>query len=374
MAGENIWRRIIRFSNVMRIISIGIIVALLISYFTPLVHPKNLWILPFFGLAYPITIVVAILTIFYWVILKSIRWSVVLTILLLFGIPYMNRLIGWNDTEKKIEHVQTSIKVLSNNVQIFDLYDENREKKYETRDSIFNYAITENPDIVCFQEFYSKDNPTDFSTYALFRKQFGAVDSHHRFIYKKVGRQHFGVALFSKLPIIAKGEVIFEMEDDKNYNFCIYVDVVKNTDTFRIYNVHLQSFRISRIDYEREEKSSVVKQLVERLRNAYPRRADQALRVTEHIATSPYPVVICGDFNDTPVSFVYSRFANQLKDAFLESSSGIGSTYVGKLPAGRIDYIFHSPSLIASDFKIQEHAISDHRAISCVINKISENE
>jgi endonuclease/exonuclease/phosphatase family metal-dependent hydrolase len=88
-----------------------------------------------------------------------------------------------------------------------------------------------------------------------------------------------------------------------------------------------------------------------------------------HVETSPYPTIVCGDFNDTPMSYAYNQFNRSLMDAFRNCSSGIGSTYVGKVPAGRIDYIFHTNDLNSSHFVIQEEAYSDHRAISCKIFK-----
>ena len=89
----------------------------------------------------------------------------------------------------------------------------------------------------------------------------------------------------------------------------------------------------------------------------------------EHVETSPYPVIVCGDFNDTPLSYTYNQFNKSLIDAFRNCSSGIGPTYIGRVPAGRIDYIFHSKSLNSMDFKIQEGEYSDHRAVSCRIFK-----
>jgi endonuclease/exonuclease/phosphatase family metal-dependent hydrolase len=361
-------KKILRFSNLVRIGTIILIASFLIAYATPFIHPKNIWILPFFGLAYPILLFIAVITFIYWLLLRSVKWSIAVFLTVAIGYPYIFLLFAYGEVNELPANEKTSITILSNNVQIFDLYDENREKKYETRDSIFSYAISQNPDVVCFQEFYQKDEPTTFQTTNLFREKFSAVDHHQRYIYKKIGRQHFGVALFSRLPIIAKGDVIFEVEDETNYNFCIYADVIKNEDTFRVYNVHLQSFRISKIEDDITKKDQL-KGLVKKLKTAYPKRANQAIRVNEHIRNSPYPVIVCGDFNDTPISFVHNQFQNHLTDAFLNCGSGIGSTYVGKVPAGRIDYIFHSPELISTNFVIQKRPFSDHRTISCTVSK-----
>jgi len=108
---------------------------------------------------------------------------------------------------------------------------------------------------------------------------------------------------------------------------------------------------------------------MDKLRIAYPKRAEQARKVVEHMEQSPYEVVVCGDFNDTPLSYTYNTFFSHFTDAFRNASSGIGVTYAGKVPAGRIDYIFHSRDLHSGDFEIQSEVHSDHRAISCKIWK-----
>jgi endonuclease/exonuclease/phosphatase family metal-dependent hydrolase len=78
---------------------------------------------------------------------------------------------------------------------------------------------------------------------------------------------------------------------------------------------------------------------------------------------------VCGDFNDTPLSYTYQQFNSTLTDAFRNCGRGIGPTYVGRIPAGRIDYIFHSEDLNSTQFKIQEKSLSDHLAVSCKIFK-----
>ena len=114
--------------------------------------------------------------------------------------------------------------------------------------------------------------------------------------------------------------------------------------------------------------------MVSTLRKAFPIRSNQALTVIDHVHKSPYPVIICGDFNDTPLSFTYNQFNEKYVDAFRNNGYGIGKTFVGKIPAGRIDYIFHSKNLNSYQFKLQEEVFSDHRAISCKVYKKQENK
>ena len=139
--------------------------------------------------------------------------------------------------------------------------------------------------------------------------------------------------------------------------------------------MHLQSIRLHtdpHIEGEEVQTYGSKKGAIavyRKLRGAFEKRASQARRVVEHLQTSPYPVIVSGDFNDTPMSYTYNQFQLRLLDAFRGSGLSLGSTYVGRLPAGRIDYLFYSPQLQAAQFKIQKRTRSDHRAVSCVFYK-----
>jgi endonuclease/exonuclease/phosphatase family metal-dependent hydrolase len=109
--------------------------------------------------------------------------------------------------------------------------------------------------------------------------------------------------------------------------------------------------------------------LLNKVLDAYPIRAEQAVKLTEHMKMSPHPIIVCGDFNDAPMSYTYNQFHRFLEDAFVNTSFGIGRTYAGKVPAGRIDYIFYDESMGSRNFVIQEEKLSDHYAISCSIFK-----
>jgi len=349
----------------MKLCTIALYVLLTLSHLSPYVHPREGWLWAVFGLLYPLILSLCIVGLNYWFLKRSFRWVFATLLFIGVGGGYFMRFLTYNP-QRTIPKEANSLKVVSNNVQIFDLYADHSDTKFATRDSIFDYILDQDADVVCFQEFYSKDHPTSFQTDELFERQFSPIDRHQRYVYKPTGRQYFGIVLFSKLPIITKGDVSFNPEDQYNHNFCIFVDVVKNRDTFRIYNVHLQSFRISFL-YNEPSHSKKINGIAQRMHSVYPQRADQAIRITQHIESSPYPVIICGDFNDTPVSYVYRQFDRLLTDAFMSCGRGLGITYAGKIPAGRIDYIFHSPELNSYQFETQQNPFSDHRAISCII-------
>jgi endonuclease/exonuclease/phosphatase family metal-dependent hydrolase len=107
------------------------------------------------------------------------------------------------------------------------------------------------------------------------------------------------------------------------------------------------------------------KNLLRRLKRAFVRRAPQAEMVAEHIRKCRYPVIVCGDFNDTPFSYTYNTVKGNLNDAFIECGNGFGKTYNGIFPSFRIDYILHSGSLVPSGYYTHSESYSDHFPVSC---------
>lgn len=345
------------------------LLCLLLSYLAPYFHPSTITILPFFGIAYPIFAIATFCFGLFWAVFRS-KWAIICLFTLLIGGKLHFRTFAFQLLPGEIVP-ENALSVLSYNVRLFGIYEED---SYNNRNAIFAYLRAENPDVACFQEYYKQDKPTKFETIDSLVQALKSIDYHERTAHKIKGRKNFGVAMFSKYPMIAKGDVIFESQGKADFNFCIFVDIVKNKDTFRIYNVHLQSIKLtstmSSIEENKEDldKKSILT-MIKKLKVAYIKRADQSRRIIAHMNASPYPAVICGDFNDTPMSYTYNQFDRFLIDVFRNSSWGIGRTYIGKLPAGRIDYIFHTPNLSSAEFKIQKERLSDHLAISCKIYK-----
>ncbi len=372
----NLIRKLIRFSSFVKVFTIIVLSALLLSYIAPFVHPNTFKLIPLFGLLYPVLLLIALFLLIIWSLARS-KWALITLGVILIGGKLHFRLFSFGENQEVDLKNVNPLHVMSYNVRLFDLYTAQKGEKYTKRDAIFKYIQATNPDIICFQEFYHQDKPTSFSTRDTLIQLLNFKDYHERYAHKLTGRQNFGVAVLSKYPMIAKGDVMFPTQGEKDFNYCVFVDIVKNNDTFRVYNVHLQSIKLKDDDYSVFDKDatatskvkSTLSLMFEKLTIAYPKRADQARTVVEHIKTSPYPTIVCGDFNDTPMSYAYNQFNNFLTDSFRNTMTGIGSTYVGRVPAGRIDYIFHTKELQSTQFKIQEKPLSDHRAISCKIFK-----
>lgn len=346
-------------------------IGLLISYFASYVSPENFWFFALFGLAYPLLVFLNLLFVTYWGIQLKKRAFYSL-IIILGGWVQMTKYVqvSFDNSPQKSKKL---IKVMSYNVKSFDLYNWSNDK--ETRNKIFELINDESPDILCFQEFFTRDTSKLFNNLDTLLQFQKAKNTHIEFTTTKRKVNHWGLAIFSTYPIISKGKIIF---DPKNNNICIFSDIKINNDTVRVYNVHLQSIHFNYVDYQfvddimnnkETEELEKSKNILRRLKKGFIKRSGQTELVAEHISNSPYPVIVCGDFNDPPASYTYHSISQNLKDAFIESGNGFGRSYVGKFPSFRIDYILHSKQYRAYDFRTIREELSDHFPVYCYLEK-----
>jgi endonuclease/exonuclease/phosphatase family metal-dependent hydrolase len=205
------------------------------------------------------------------------------------------------------------------------------------------------PDILCTQETRGK-------FYRLLAEKMGYT---HTFNLKK------GTVILSKYPMEAGGDIPF----GATANSTLWVDIRVGNDLIRVYSVHLQSNKVS-VDTEKvlEEADEVghehtlrgINRVVGKVGRATAVRAEQALRLREHVLKSPHPFLLCGDLNDTPTSYVYALLADGLCDTFREKGSGIGTTFGGVLPMLRIDYILTDPAFKTYTCRTVRGPYSDH--------------
>ncbi len=280
--------------------------------------------------------------------------------------------IHGSDANKIIHKDSPAINILSYNVKLFDFYKKN--KSTENYNKVLDYIINRNADIVCLQEF-GYYNTNDFLSGDDILNVMKDKYPYHHIMYHLSDNQKstYGVATFSKLPIIKKGEVNY----GSAFNHTIYSDIKIDTTVIRLFNCHLESNRLTindkkkmveLIDSTSQEKiSETATQLTRKLGAASKKRALQADSIALKISKSPHPAVVCGDFNDIPISYTYRKIKGNLTDVFATTSSGLGITY-NELPfLFRIDYIFHDEKLKSGNFKIDKINLSDHYPISCDI-------
>jgi len=347
------------------------IVSLVCSMASKYISPNHFWVLAFFGLAFPIILFINVVFVIYWFAQFRIQASFSFIAVLLSAKTCLG-FIQFDVTTDTISN--KDVKIMSYNSMLFDLY--NWRKNKESRNLILTSLAEENPDILCLQEFYTSEEKGDFNNIDTVIGLLNAKNHHVEFTTTLRTNDHWGIATFTKYPIIKKGKIEFNTSAN---NLCIYTDILIKKDTFRIYNMHLQSIRFNKADYkfidqikndtaDTKDELKKSKTILRRLKIAFVKRATQADVISAHISNCRYKVIVCGDFNDTPASYVYNTIRGDLKDAFIESGSGFEQTYAGNFPKFRIDYILHSKTIKSKNYHHLTETLTDHYPIVSYIS------
>ncbi|NLI72987.1 MAG: endonuclease/exonuclease/phosphatase family protein [Bacteroidales bacterium] len=282
------------------------------------------------------------------------------TVLLFSGIS--KSAFSFNLSKPKIDPTFRKVKVVSYNTMNTAML------KKHTADSpncVVQYILDSDADIVCLQEFAFSKNEHQFKEED-FERIFENYPYKHISFQLDKWRMNIGVATLSKYPIIEKRNIDLESQ----FNLSIYSDIVIGDDTIRVINNHLESNRVTaqdmkktaelRSDFSSEKLTAITKYLSQKLSVAYRVRAKQADLIAKLIDESPYKVISCGDYNDVPASYTYSRIKGNLKDAFMESGNGLGLTFVHSLYRFRIDYIMYDNTFQSDNFVVGKIKCSDH--------------
>jgi len=361
-------RKLSLFNKILLWVNYAFVVSLLISAAAKYISPQLFWLIAFFGLAFPYLVIINLIFVIYW--LSQFRREALVSLIVILLCSFTVR--KYFQVSFSSEGSNSDVKVTSYNCMIFDLY--NWSKNKQSRQKILSSLQEINPDILCLQEFYNSDDPKGFNNIDTVLAVLNAKYYHVEFTTLAMKHDYFGIATFSKYPIINKGKIVF---NTRSNNICIYTDVLIEKDTLRIYNMHLQSISFNKKDYtfigdltdSGDAKDELVnsKNILRRLKRAFVKRAEQAEKVSASIKSCPYKIILCGDFNDTPASYAYNLISDNLKDSFIEKGSGFGKTYAGKFPQFRIDYILHSEDIKCTKFIRSDETFTDHFPITAYI-------
>lgn len=354
---------------VMTVLSAAVAVTMAVTFFVPYVNPARVWFFPILGLAAPAIYVATVILALYWIIRwRWLRAGVMLLLVVaglfrvsLFYRPEFRRVYGGDAYDR------AAFKVMTYNVRSFY----NNQGKASVED-VLRLIDEVNPDIICMQEFNAR-LAEQYEGFALLGEKyetavFGRTEAPDS-VYAAP------MLVLSKYHILRSGTVLTPRS-------AVWADVLMGEDTVRIFNNHLRSTAINASDNEfitnrlfltdtaREEK---VRSIVRRYRENSVLRAAQVDSIAGVIDATRTRRIVCGDFNDTPMSYVYRTMARGLEDAFSECGSGYSHTFRGFFNTLRIDYILRSEGFETLSYEVPDVDYSDHHPVVVRLRKTPIN-
>ena len=327
------------------IISLVVVVLFLTTLFVPTLDPREYGEVSTLGLVAPIIYVAQVVLTLYWIVRWRPLMIVPMILVSLMGVFQLSLFYKlelrriYNEPNLKPRYDKKALKVMTYNVRSF--IDDGGSRCV---DSIVKVIKAMNPDILCIQEM-------GFSDIA------DTLLEPLKPMPRSLSRENLSPAIYSRYPIIRASR----MDTLKNF---VWADIVvkdKNReDTIRVFNNHLHSTAIRRDDsnyienheFLGDDSVGKVRSMISRLTENNRVRAEQADTLAQLIAASPYPAIVCGDFNDTPVSYTYRTVARKLNDPFRKVGRGYSHTYRGFFDMLRIDYILYSDDFEALSYEV----------------------
>lgn len=306
------------------------------------VTPVKSGILSTMSLGAPIIYLLDVLVMFYWIIRWRWYLTLAMAVVVLLGLFYLSRYykIDFDRQYPRTYRERSYTKIMTYNVH---------EGKKE---GFLDFITKHNPDILCVQEMtigcdnWNELNKTYKSTY-------------------KPNVAKGGNQILTKYKIIDSGGI-----GDLPRRTATWADVKISIDTVRVVSLHLQSTTIRPEDTQflegheyltDDERKSKLHSIVGRLADNNKKRAEQAQLVADFLAETPHKVIVCGDFNDVPLSYTYRAIAKDLDDTFSEAAAGFAYTFNTKYRLLRIDNILVSPSIEVSTYEVDNKVdLSDH--------------
>ncbi|SDC84802.1 Metal-dependent hydrolase, endonuclease/exonuclease/phosphatase family [Algoriphagus faecimaris] len=297
------------------------------------------------------------LFLFFLLILSWKKEAFIPLLVLIIGFRFAEITFQKNTSEENPD----GIKVLTYNTHLFD-YKTRTEGKFDP--SVYAWLQQHTADIKVFQEFY-QDNTTPSRNSLKILGGDSEMEYSYQIIDGNPSRRSYGMAIFSKFPIINDGKIF----DNNRANGAIFADILYQSDTIRIYNVHLESMQINSQTLENlDGVKENYRQTLGKLHRGSLARSKQLKVLEEHINNSPFPNIIMGDFNELPYSNTYFRLSKNHINAFETAGNGFEFTYNKILFFLRIDHIFSSPELEAVEFTThREVDYSDHYPVSATL-------
>ena len=300
-------------------------VLLLVSSFSYFINPASAWFMTIFGLLYPLLLVGNVFLLC-WALF---RWSNAAFIPIAALLPTFIMAGNFYQFPKKEDaqvNATDGIRIISYNVGRFSLPQPGEKlSRKECADSVIAFLKNEDADIICLQEFYTRD-PQKIMAYLSDKMKGYDI----KYYVNVTDNGCYGNVTLSRFPAFDKGKIDFEHSS----NLALYSDYMLNGEPFRIYNCHSLSRLASSLE---KDYRQTVKDTEAKMKKSIARRPRQVDQVLKDIENCPEQTIVTGDFNDTPMSYTYWRLSRKRKDTFKEAGRGFGATFSKLRPLLRIN-------------------------------------
>lgn len=284
---------------------------------------KCVWF-AYFGLCFPLLLLIQLAFVLFWIVCRK-WWFLLSLALVCCSYKAVNKSFTFMPHPVETVDGSQQVTLLTYNVSLFG-----GERYF---DEIAAFLAKTNADIVCLQEFGFYNHSQRLNADKIFARLDNIYPYRHVWYKNQKNRHWWGVATFSKYPIVNKKKVNY----DSAYNVSVYSDIVIGGDTVRVFNNHLESNKLTTKDIQQYRTLSdnlngnllkdVGEQMSHKLSSAYRIRARQAEVVAAEVAASPYPVIVCGDFNDVAQSYAYHTLAKGMTDVAASTLWGYNRTF-----------------------------------------------
>ena len=331
--------------KLLKTINVFVVVIYLLACLIPFLPAGRFWWIAVMGLVFPLLFFMIAGFLIGWIIARS-RWYLLSLVALLLSWKQLPVMAGLNmPASFAIAKSDKTLRVLTWNISTWGETNKSSDGRFTVRPLMIDLISNQKADVLCFQEFrdtkgvYYHDSIIPLLAEEGYRYSYYVPTVIHGNALK------MGVAIISKYPFVDTAN--FKYGEDDFAEHLIYADILFNQQKIRIFTTHLQSVRFDEQEYAALRKIKQTdeaglkdsKTIVRKLRDAYKYRGAEADLVKQKIEESPYPVIICGDFNDVPNSYTYFTIKGNLQDAFLKKGMGLGRTFQYLSPTLRIDYI-----------------------------------
>lgn len=353
--------------SILAVLNGFVVLLLLLSAFSDMVSPADHLLFAYLGLAFPLFLLLNIGFLIFWIIMR--KWNHTFVVLCSF-------LICWKPIKQYIPfHLRVKqppreelIKVLTYNVMCFGYKDHTTDQP----NPIIRYIAESGADIVCMQEYL--EGHTDILTENKIARALSMYPYHFHVPLVHYPRYTTGLAIYSKYPIRSSRKIRY----DSSFNGSAVHELNVKGKKVIVVNNHLESFKFTVED--RSKYSEFIRNantgtfdnirgaLEQKMGEAFRIRAEQADIIADEIETlqGDY-LIVCGDFNDTPISYARRRIQGSLRDAYVESGRGVGVSYNENMFWFRIDHILHSPNMTACRATVDRVKLSDHYPVWCYL-------